>query len=143
MLLQYYGRIKSGKLIIASKQRLLTEISDMPDMDIIVSIEKKIKKRSINQLNYLWGYLYPQVREGLKEQGMKCSIIEVHELMKHKFLLQEKINENTGEVMNFTGSTRTLSTTGMMEYYDDIARWASEYLGITILMPNEQAKMNI
>ena len=137
----YFGRVESGKLIIGNRSKMNQEISDLPDMNVVITIEKKSKKRSLSQNSYLWGYLYPTIKEGLRQQGIKCTMMEVHALMKSKFLIQEMVSETTGDILTFTGSTAGLTTSGMMEYVEDIAQWSSEYLGVAILPPGKQTEL--
>jgi len=84
----------------------------------------------------------PIVRHGLLDTGYKVGIEETHELMKYKFNLKEIVNEQTGEIMQTIGSSTKMTTTQMMEYFQDIAIWALEYLNIHIPQPGEQLRID-
>ena len=66
------------------------------------------------------------------------SSIDIHEIMKYKFLLSEAVNEKTGEIYKYVKSTTELTTIEMMDYMTSIQKFASEDLQIVLPEPNEQ-----
>lgn len=106
-----------------------------------VTLEKTKRKRSNNQNRYLWGVVYPLVRDGFKDLGNKESIETIHEFLKARFLKKEIVHEDTGEVLSFTRSTTDLSTSEMMDYIAEIQQFSAEYLNVVIPDPNEQVSM--
>jgi len=110
-----------------------------------VTVEKWKKQRSLQQNKYYFGSLILQVIDALVENGYPRSELNaeiVHEMLKAKFLKKDLVSEITGDVINITGSTATLTTTEFMDYIDDIARWMAEYLGSVLILPNEQSTLN-
>jgi hypothetical protein len=110
-----------------------------------VTVEKWKKQRSLNQNRYYHGSLIGQVIDALVNNGYPRSELNteiIHEFLKAKFLKKDIVNEQTGEVLNITGSTTTLTTTEFMDYIDDIARWMAEYLNTVLILPNEQSTLN-
>lgn len=140
--LKYYGKVNGGSMKIYRRNDFLKDIEQFEGMDVVLTVEKKKKGRSLEQNAYYWGIVVPMVREGLREAGWEIGTnSEAHELMKRMFLKQEVVNKETGETMETTGSTTKCSTVDMMEYFADIQKWASEFLGLYIPDPNEQVSI--
>ena len=97
----------------------------------------EVKKRSNQQSRYYWGAMLPLVRDGLKDMGYDevKTVEDAHEICKHLFLKREITNGS--ETFVISGSSAELSTTGFNEYIENIQRWASTYLSVTIPNPNE------
>lgn len=104
-----------------------------------VTIESK-NNRSIQQNRYYHGVVVPIVKDGLRDAGFGevKSSADAHEILKYLFLKKRIVNEETGEVIELLGTTTILTTIEFNEFVDEIIRWASEYLGIQIPLPNEQ-----
>lgn len=90
------------------------------------------KQRSAKQNNVWWMYM------GILSDHTGFTPEEMHEVCKFKFLLTEKVNENTGEVMNFIRSTRDLSSTEMNDLQEKLKVWAAESLKVVLPDPNQQ-----
>jgi hypothetical protein len=67
---------------------------------------------------------------------------EMHEILKYKFLKKEKVNENTGEIFEYIGSTAKLTKGEFVDLIEDLVRWSSESLGIILPMPGEQTSFS-
>lgn len=139
----FLAKVKDGGLKVSRRSDFVEVLNSFEGKDIQITIDKKKNDRSILQNNYYWAVCVPLVREGLKDAGMKMSKEETHELLKYKFLQVEKVNEETGEVFKFLGSSAELTTTGFMEYIADIQQWGAEYLDIQIPSPNEQISIEL
>jgi len=144
--IESYFTMQAGKAIYPDFEKIQNAINNLPDGFYTNRIEKVFGKRSDRQNRYLWGVVYPAVREGLKDVGYETeSLDEVHEFCKGKFIALEGrkrkrlINKITGEVkyISVVKSTRKLSTTQFNEYFESIIRWAAEYLSIEIPYPQE------
>lgn len=143
MKLKYSGEIKGGKLTIFKRQDFLEAIDRIGELDVNIILEERKKKRSNNQNNYLWGVVYPIVRDCLNKQGWVLGIEEVHEFCKGKFNKKEIIDTETGEVMgSYGGSTSDLDTFAFNEYFESIIRWVAEYFNTEIPYPNEQITLD-
>lgn len=111
--------------------------------EITITIAKKSKKRSNDQNAYLWGVVYPIVKNGLKEIGYnQITTEQVHELLKGTFVKEDIVNELSGEVKTITGHTSSLTTSQFMDYLAQIKQFASDELGCYIPDPNEQSEIN-
>lgn len=143
-----YGTIKEGKLKIINLELFKSEIGKLPEGNYVLTLEKGYHRRSNPQNAYLWGVVYPIVKEGLIDAGFdefkQDSDLEMtHELCKFRFLQREidcsrKKENGVYPYLNSIGSTRKLSTVEFAEYLELIGKWASEYLNVVIPDPNQQ-----
>lgn len=91
-------------------------------------------QRSHDQNSFYFGVVLKEVQAGISEAwGENLSTEKLHVLMRQKFLTEPVVNMNTGEVMGeVVKSTTELDTKEFSEYIDQIAKFAGEYLGVTI-----------
>jgi hypothetical protein len=129
--------VKDG--ILATNRKYISDvIKSFEGANIIITIEKRKKKRSNNQNAFYW-LVIDMMREGFNNTlGENVGVQEVHEFLKNRFLFKEIVNENIGEVVKMPKSTTELTTIEFEEYLDNIRAFGLEFLGITIPMPNEQ-----
>ena len=108
-----------------------------------MKVEKLKKNRSNQQSRYYWGVVCQIVKDGLKHNGYdEINTPELaHECLKMLFLKKSMPNMETGEVIEFTGSTTDLSTVEFNEYIEKILKWAAEYLNVIIPLPGEQTDL--
>ncbi len=59
------------------------------------------------------------------------------------FFRVEKVNEETGTVLEYTKSTTELSTVEFIEYMDQVQQWASEEFDVYLPDPGEQIELMI
>lgn len=147
MKMTYNAKIEGGKLKLTNKSGFINDIGVFEGKEVVLTVERKKNKRSLQQGRYYWGCVVPIVKEGLIDMGWERDKIgsseRVHELLKHLFCAKiELANEVTGEVIEMPPTTTELTTTGMMDYIDDIQRWAAEFLGIHIPDPGQQVEFN-
>lgn len=138
--LESYCKIRKGILTIVHKDQFKDSIKSMPDGKYKITIEKVYNKRSNPQNAYLWGVVYPLVKDGLIEIGFDefkqdFELEMTHELCKFRFLKKEIVS-NDGEIIKTIGSTTKLTTVQFNEYVGDIHKWSSEYLNIFIPDPD-------
>jgi hypothetical protein len=98
-------------------------------------------KRSNNQNAMMWGFIIPQVKEGLRDVGYEGADTseDVHYLLKMRFLKKNIVNHDTGEVIQeIPGSTANLTTNEFSDYIEKIAKFCAEYLGFALIMPQKE-----
>ena len=134
----FYGNVKNGKLKVVRRGEMEEIINSYEGKKIIVSIELFKNSRSVLQNNYYWGVVVPMVRQGVLDMGMKMNKEEIHEMLKLRFLKKEKVNEDTGEIFPYIGSTTEMTKMQFMEYIQDIQQWSATYLNVVIPSPGEQ-----
>ena len=113
------GVIKEGKLLFNKVSWVRGMISQYADCEVVVTIEKKRKNRSKEQMGYLWGVVYPTISEVTGH-----SPEELHAIYKTKFL-KRKVNWR-GSSMVVLSSTSRLTTNEMGEFITNIIVDAAE-----------------
>jgi len=143
MKLSYNGKVSNTGLKIYNRGQFDSDINMFMDKEITLTIERKKKKRSIDQNSYYWGVVVKIVRDGLIDAGYRVGVEQTHELLKDKFADVELVNETTGEVIHTKQSTSVMTTTEFMGFIAAIQQWGAEYLNIQIPDPNEQLTIEI
>jgi len=107
-----------------------------------VTVKKYRKEKSLPQLGYLYGCVYPLSQRFLLDAGWELPTIEEVDIFwKQKFASKELVNRNTGEVESIPDMKRNFTTTDMMAYIDAIRNFCSEYLSGYIPGPEEQTNI--
>lgn len=142
--LTYYGKVTTEAIkIFRAKEMREMILQNFAGKDIQLTIERKRRKRSLEQNAYYHGVVVPVVMAGLQDAGYKVSREATHEFLKSTFNKKELVNEQTGEILQTVGSTSQMSTSEMMDYFAEISQWAAEFLGVQIPEPNEQIELNL
>ena len=100
-------------------------------------IRKYRPRRTDRQNSFYWPCFVHPFGQFLREQGQPVTDDEAHEILKHKFLKREVVDESTGEVMTFTGSTTKLDTKEFNEYLDNVAAWLHDFFGVVMPDPTD------
>lgn len=109
-------------------------------LDGIYQVEvKKIRKpRSSDQNGWLWGCIYPMLLDALLDAGWEFTSVEqVHEFFKHLYTKEKIVNQHTGEIIEFPGSTATMDTVVFSSYCEKLREYAREYLNVEIPDPDK------
>jgi hypothetical protein len=113
------------------------------DGTYIVKLERK-NKRSVEQNRYIHGVLFPELAKAFTEAGWEGFDAEfAKEVAKAQFLKRNKVNEKTGEVQEYVAHTSKLSKMEMMEFIENVIRFAAVNLNYEIPFPNEQTRLNV
>ncbi|MGN6417759.1 MAG: hypothetical protein ACTHMC_09725 [Pseudobacter sp.] len=140
--IELYGTISDeGVLTITNRPRLQEWCRQNKGKNVVVKLERKYNKRSSPQNRYYHGVVVQEIRLGFLDVGYEMSADEVHFFLKQKFN-SIQVPGVGGEVIEVPGSTTEMTTVQFMEYVERIARWAAEYLNVTIPAPNADLKMN-
>jgi hypothetical protein len=136
------GVVKNGKLELQNSKKFAEELKIFEGDNVLLTLEKKKRKRSNQQSRYYWGVVIPSVKYAMEAKGFFINNKEqVHLLMKVKFLKAEIINVATGEVIETIGSTTRLSTIDFESYLEQIRAWSASYLDCIVALPNEQTEI--
>jgi hypothetical protein len=136
--MDFYSRIDQGSLPILTDKRLLDYVASFKhETYVTVSIKKTVSKRSVQQ-NRLW-HLYVQILAS--ELGYEHD--EMHEICKFKFLRKVRVDENTGNELEYIGSTAKLNKTEFSELVEKLIRWAAMEFNIVLPLPDSQLNINI
>lgn len=94
--------------------------------------------RSQNQNRYYWGVIVESFRYGaLQEWGEYKSKEEAHETLKANCLFEERVNEETGQVMRVVLSTTENDTGDQEIYHEKCRRLIEDYFGVVVPLPGE------
>jgi hypothetical protein len=138
MRIEIDSKVVNGKL--EKNRDLLSDvIKSLEGKDIIITIEKKRKKRSNPQNSYYFGVVIPMMKQGFYNSlGEHVGTDEIHTFLKNRFLFKEIVNENNAEIIKMPQSTTELTTIQFEEYLDKIREFGLEFLNITIPLPNQE-----
>jgi hypothetical protein len=133
---------EDGSFVIPA--RLVTEIKTyFKGKTIEIIARKKRSRRSCQQNRYLHLLFNIFSAELINYTGDKQytpSVIK--EMMKFKFLLTDIANEETGEITGqYIKGTHELKKSEMIDFIDDVVRYAAENYGIKLPMANEQFEL--
>lgn len=132
------GTLKTNRKFIAEA------IKTFEGQEIIITFEKRKKKRSNQQNAFYFGIVIGIMQLAFKETwGEFYSANEVHEALKSKYCFREQINENTGEIISIPMSTTNFTTIEWEEYIDKIRKFAMEWFNVSIPFPNENITIQL
>lgn len=101
------------------------------------------KQRSLPQDKYYWSICLDMVLEALNDAGYDevKTKDDAHVVVKSLFLKRNVVNHSTGQVIEIIGSTKDLTTVQFNDFIEKIAKWLAEFFGVTLPLPNQQAKI--
>ena len=132
LVLTYYSEVKDSRLQRNVSERLANELKSFEGKRVEIRVQRLKSTRSVQQNRLLW--LYSTILS--KDLGYDKN--EMHEIIKYKFLRKEKVDERSGEVFDYVGSTTKLSKSEFADMINDLIRWSAETLGIVLPLPSEQ-----
>lgn len=135
MKLTYYSLVREGKLQKNISLQIKNELNHFEGKRVEITIQKLSAKRS-DQQNRLW-WLYMGILS--KELGFTKE--EIHDICKFKFLKREKVDEKSGEIFEYLGSTTQLNKMEFADMVSELIRWVSETFDIVLPLPNEQMEI--
>jgi hypothetical protein len=112
---------ESGKLQTSQALELAQWFKDNHGQVVEVSVRVK-GKRSNKQQNYYRGVVVIDIMKAANALGNELTEDEVHEMLKKKFKFKSTTDFNSSE---------------FEDKLNEIRRWAAEFFGITIKLPNE------
>lgn len=108
-----------------------------------IRLDRKTKIRSLAQNAYYHGVIVSSFIQAAEEEwGKKFSHDQAHEILKVNCLFEEKVNEQTGEIIRIPGSTTENDTFDQEAYHDRCRRLISDYFNFTVPLPNEQGTID-
>lgn len=146
----YFGTVtESGEIKLPGK-KMRKELKQLSGHSIEVKVRRKRKRRSNNQNAYYWGCIIQDITFAIREEDPETGWTPemVHEVLKARFLpgvrqWREYVNEETGESIREPLTTTRLTTVEEELYFDHCRKFAAEFFGIAISLPNEQTELLI
>ena len=130
--------------IIISKQNglfdirpLINYMASQHDGDFRIEVTRIRQSRSNRQNAWLWGCIYPILRQGMIAAGFDdiTSDEDVHWYFKTLLNGKRIVNKDTGEIVTIPSSTAAMTTSEFSEYCEQLRHYGEEYLGVTIPDP--------
>lgn len=141
---QYVINIENGIGKIQGRKQFEADCRQLGTAKMVMTMKRYKSKRSLAQNSFYYGAILPAVRQGLIDLGFshaEVNLESVHELLKAKFLKRDIANDD-GLFISITLSTADLNKTEFGEYIDAIDRWAIDFLGFNLPVPEQQQKLN-
>ena len=95
-------------------------------------------KRSTPANRYYWSVVVELIYLALKDTGWEVNREGTHELLRVRFLSEDKPIGNDGEFVTRVKSTTELDSVAFGTYIERCKQFAAEYLNTVIPEPNEQ-----
>jgi len=124
----FTGTIKNGRLNPDNPYRYIAHLAKYEGQHVEIVVRKPKSRRSMAQNAAYWGIAVEILANHL---GYDKDMM--HEALKYKFA--SRLDPDTG-LMRYNNS-RKMDTVRFAKYYEDIQRWASEFLNCYIPSPNE------
>lgn len=139
-----YATISGGVLKLSHRETFNQAVEASPDGRYVLILQRVYNRRSLQQNAYMHGVLFPEIRLGLIDNGYspaECTLEAVKDLLKSMFAKKELVNEKTGEILTTVQPTSQMSTSEMMDFWEECRRFSQEFLGRYIPAPGEQVKL--
>lgn len=130
--LTFFGKVTDGKLKIRDRANFDKYLLQFEGKDVSIDIKRKKAKRSLEQNKLWWVYMT------ILSDELGYSKNEIHEICKFKFLQREVVDEHTGEILKYCGSTTTLNKSEFSDLVFELQKWCSETFHIVLPSPGEQ-----
>ena len=115
---------------------LINWLSGAKDGTFRIDVTRVRKRRTLDQNAWLWGCIYPLLRQALNAQGWEfVNDEQVHEFFKQQMADDKVLNRQTGEVVSLPVSTREMDTVTFAAYCEKLREYGREYLGVDIPDP--------
>ena len=138
-----FGKVTDGKLKISNRYDFEQELAAFEGKEIMVTVERKTRKRTISQNDYLHAMLRIFTGE-LNNLGNTFTMEQVKDMMKYKFLTVDVVNTETGEAIGQrVKDTSELTTIELSEFIEEVIRYAAEFFHIVLPYPNEQREIAV
>lgn len=132
----FYSNVSpEGKLQKNVTAQIVDTLQEFSGKAVEIIIKRKSAKRSDRQNRYWW------VLVTILSNDLGYTKEEMHEILKYKFLKREKVDERTGLVMEYLGSTTELNKMEFADMITDLRRWSEQDLNIYLPEPNEQTEL--
>jgi len=146
--IQIATKAENGKLI---RNRKLIEqaVKHFEGKEVLVTIERKKSKRSLDQNAYLWGVCYAILEQCFRDAGCPLSTQDVHIIMRLKvaeedraLIFEDVVNRNTGEILTSRmRSTTEFTKSEFSDYIMYLQKTTAEMFGEVIPDPDEQLQI--
>ena len=135
------AHIQNGKLTIHDRKGFVKSIAKMDDGPCTIQVKAEFPGRNLQQLRYYFGVVVRTIQIELSRvSGHHIDTMQVHDLLKSKFLKDEIVIQKTGEVVTLTRSISDMGDVSISEfaqYLEACIMWAWEVLEVEVPQANQ------
>ena len=135
--------IKNGSFK-RNMNRIKEAIHSFEGKTLTLTLKVNRKERSNNQNAYYWAVIVVIWTKLIQDEwGEFYSSKDTHEFLKYNCNYEEKVVEETGEVLRISRSTKENTTVDQEEFHSRARQLALEMFNTEIPLPNEQIKVKL
>ena len=135
MKVEIWFNVLKGKINPKAAGQIKSVVESLEGKGGIMTISTK-NNRSNQQNRLWWSYMT------ILSNDLGYTPEEIHEICKYKFLKKAKVDEATGLIMEYLGSTAELSKSEFTELVENMTRWSAENFNIVLPTPDSQLSFN-
>ena len=134
--------VSSGKLV-RNKGMIANAVKHFEGKEVEIVIKEKKKYRSSPQNAYYFGVIIPLTVNAIySEWGEVWSKDKAHEFFKSRFLFEERVNEQTAEIIQIPKSTTDNTTLEQEEYHLKCVEFLREWFNVEVPLPNDKIRID-
>ncbi len=144
MKLEYFSDVKDGQLQDNVRKLIANELPRFNGKRVKITIEKAKKTRSNKQNKFYWKYIIGSQIDCFKERwGEMFDPEQIHDWNKANVWFEERVNEDTGEVIKMPGSSAGQSTFQFEERLEKLRQFFKLSFDWKLPYPNEQSDLTL
>tara|TARA_R110002051_G_scaffold280089_2_gene341662 strand:+ start:2886 stop:3269 length:384 start_codon:yes stop_codon:yes gene_type:complete len=120
-----FGTIKLGKLTLNNNRLFKDGLKEFEGKEVEIRIRERSNSRSKEQNSLYWQWI------NILSNEIGFTKMEMHELIKYKFLKRNIVNDDGGEEI-IIKSTTTLTVKEFNQLMNDLLYWSNDTLGINL-----------
>lgn len=138
--LKHYGYFRDGKFHADTFTAAFRALKER-NVPVVLTVTEDKGSRSSQANRYYWGVVVELIHAGMKDAGHEVTREGTHELLKFRFLKEDRPLGTDGEFVTFVKSTTELNREEFGAYIEACQRFAAEYLNVVI--PNAGSQLEI
>lgn len=140
---EYFGHFDKAGVLHADSFKSALRALSRKGGHVVLTVTEFRDKRSNPQNRYYWKCVVDVIHRALKESGWEITKEGTHELLRFRFLKEDRPIGEDGEFVTTVRSTTELDRQEFGDYIEACVRFAAEYLNVVIPAPNEQVAMEV
>ena len=131
------SKVDQGRLV-RNKGKIKNAIQHFEGKEVELVIRKKKRQRTTPQNAYYFGVIIPITINAINDEwGEIWGIDKTHDFYKQMFLYEEKVNEQTSEVIKIPKSSTENTTIEQEEFHLQCKEFLKEWFNVDVPLPNE------
>ena len=138
--IEHHGFFVNGKLKCDSFAMAVRALGQK-GAPVVLTVKEYKPTRSGQQNRYYWAVIVDLIYRGLNDSGIDTTREGTHELLRYRYLKEDRPIGIHGEFITTIRSTTELDTREFNYYIERCVEFAAEYLNVVIPEPNEQMEI--